>query len=188
MLVYVSPSQMILMPVCSGGSPPPRSLQSWVTCCGLGRTPDESTALLPHDIYALGTQENSQGEKEWTEHVKATLHSYTHIEYKQVSITFSSIVLHLCQNKFGTQTMYNKNTRFRTRRKEIVAPDLANSSFPSVVPQSSFSISLCFFFSIAMSLFSSTSTVCAALSPSFHLSLSFCPYTLLALSPSFRCL
>ncbi|CAB1325382.1 unnamed protein product [Coregonus sp. 'balchen'] len=62
------------------GSPPPRSLQSWVTCCGLGRTPDESTALLPHDIYALGTQENSQGEKEWTEHIKATLHSYTHIE------------------------------------------------------------------------------------------------------------
>uniref|UniRef100_A0A8C7FZE2 phosphatidylinositol-3,4,5-trisphosphate 5-phosphatase n=1 Tax=Oncorhynchus kisutch TaxID=8019 RepID=A0A8C7FZE2_ONCKI len=50
-----------------GGSPPPRSLQSWVTCCGLGRTPDESTALLPHDIYALGTQENSQGEKEWTD-------------------------------------------------------------------------------------------------------------------------
>uniref|UniRef100_A0A8C7QY73 phosphatidylinositol-3,4,5-trisphosphate 5-phosphatase n=1 Tax=Oncorhynchus mykiss TaxID=8022 RepID=A0A8C7QY73_ONCMY len=69
-----------------GGSPPPRSLQSWVTCCGLGRTPDESTALLPHDIYALGTQENSQGEKEWTEHVKATLHSYTHIEYKQVAV------------------------------------------------------------------------------------------------------
>uniref|UniRef100_A0A674C648 phosphatidylinositol-3,4,5-trisphosphate 5-phosphatase n=1 Tax=Salmo trutta TaxID=8032 RepID=A0A674C648_SALTR len=69
-----------------GGSPPPRSLQSWVTCCGLGRTPDESTALLPHDIYALGTQENSQGEKEWTEHVKATLHSYTHLEYKQVAV------------------------------------------------------------------------------------------------------
>uniref|UniRef100_A0A8C7FZ05 phosphatidylinositol-3,4,5-trisphosphate 5-phosphatase n=1 Tax=Oncorhynchus kisutch TaxID=8019 RepID=A0A8C7FZ05_ONCKI len=69
-----------------GGSPPPRSLQSWVTCCGLGRTPDESTALLPHDIYALGTQENSQGEKEWTEHVKASLHSYTHIEYKQVAV------------------------------------------------------------------------------------------------------
>ncbi|KAK6298407.1 hypothetical protein J4Q44_G00314620 [Coregonus suidteri] len=69
-----------------GGSPPPRSLQSWVTCCGLGRTPDESTALLPHDIYALGTQENSQGEKEWTEHIKATLHSYTHIEYKQVAV------------------------------------------------------------------------------------------------------
>uniref|UniRef100_A0A8D0ALX8 phosphatidylinositol-3,4,5-trisphosphate 5-phosphatase n=1 Tax=Sander lucioperca TaxID=283035 RepID=A0A8D0ALX8_SANLU len=69
-----------------GGSPPPRSLQSWVTCCGLGHTPDDSTALLPHDIYALGTQENPQGEREWTEHIKATLRSYTHIDFKQVAV------------------------------------------------------------------------------------------------------
>ncbi|KAI3351631.1 hypothetical protein L3Q82_020466 [Scortum barcoo] len=69
-----------------GGSHPPRSLLSWVTCCGLGQTPDESIALLPHDIYALGTQENPQGEKEWTEHVKATLRSYTHIDFKQVAV------------------------------------------------------------------------------------------------------
>ncbi|XP_074529804.1 inositol polyphosphate phosphatase-like 1b isoform X2 [Halichoeres trimaculatus] len=69
-----------------GGSPPPRSLQSWVTCCGLGHTPDEMTALLPHDIYALGTQENTQGEREWTEQVKATLRSYTHIDFKQVAV------------------------------------------------------------------------------------------------------
>ncbi|XP_065814823.1 inositol polyphosphate phosphatase-like 1b isoform X1 [Labrus bergylta] len=69
-----------------GSSPPPRSLQSWVTCCGLGHTPDESTALLPDDIYALGTQENPQGEREWTEHVKATLRSYTHIDFKQVAV------------------------------------------------------------------------------------------------------
>ncbi|XP_034739540.1 inositol polyphosphate phosphatase-like 1b [Etheostoma cragini] len=69
-----------------GGSPPPRSLQSWVTCCGLGHTPDDSTALLPHDIYALGTQENPQGEREWTEQIKATLRSYTHIDFKQVAV------------------------------------------------------------------------------------------------------
>ncbi|XP_061581491.1 inositol polyphosphate phosphatase-like 1b isoform X2 [Cololabis saira] len=69
-----------------GGSPPPRSLQSWVTSSGLGHTPDESTALLPHDIYALGTQENPQGEKEWTEHIKATLRSYTQIDFKQVAV------------------------------------------------------------------------------------------------------
>ncbi|KAM9849589.1 inositol polyphosphate phosphatase-like 1b isoform 2-T2 [Aulostomus maculatus] len=69
-----------------GGSPPPRSLQSWVTCCGLGNTPDESIALLPHDIYALGTQENPQGEREWTEQIRATLRSYTHIDFKQVAV------------------------------------------------------------------------------------------------------
>ncbi|XP_054648245.1 inositol polyphosphate phosphatase-like 1b isoform X6 [Dunckerocampus dactyliophorus] len=66
-----------------GGSPPPRSLQSWVTCCGLGHTPDEFVASLPHDIYALGTQENPQGEREWAEHIRATLRSHTHIDFKQ---------------------------------------------------------------------------------------------------------
>ncbi|XP_037316389.2 inositol polyphosphate phosphatase-like 1b [Pungitius pungitius] len=69
-----------------GGSPPPRSLQSWVACCGLGHTPDDSTASLPHDIYAFGTQENPQGEREWTEHIKANLRSHTHMDYKQVAV------------------------------------------------------------------------------------------------------
>ncbi|XP_061691993.1 inositol polyphosphate phosphatase-like 1b [Syngnathoides biaculeatus] len=69
-----------------GSSPPPRNLQSWVTCCGLGHTPDESTASLPHDIYALGTQENPQGEREWVEHIKATLRSHTQIDFKQVAV------------------------------------------------------------------------------------------------------
>uniref|UniRef100_A0AAR2LEB1 phosphatidylinositol-3,4,5-trisphosphate 5-phosphatase n=1 Tax=Pygocentrus nattereri TaxID=42514 RepID=A0AAR2LEB1_PYGNA len=69
-----------------GGSPPPRTLQSWVTCCGLGLTPDESVSFLPHDIYALGTQDNPQGEREWVEHIRATLRSSTHIDFKQVAL------------------------------------------------------------------------------------------------------
>lgn len=68
----------------AGGTPPPGSLQSWVTCCGLGLTPDESIASLPHDIYAVGTQDNPQGEKEWAEHIRATLRSATNIDFKQV--------------------------------------------------------------------------------------------------------
>lgn len=70
--------------VYAGGSPPPHTLQTWMTCCGLGHTPDETTALLPHDFYAVGTQENPQGEREWTEHIKMTLRSYTQIDFKQV--------------------------------------------------------------------------------------------------------
>lgn len=68
----------------TGGTPPPGSLQSWVTCCGLGLTPDESIATLPHDIYAVGTQDNPQGEREWAEHIRATLRSATNIDFKQV--------------------------------------------------------------------------------------------------------
>ncbi|XP_061900295.1 inositol polyphosphate phosphatase-like 1b isoform X2 [Entelurus aequoreus] len=69
-----------------GSSPPPRGLQSWVTCCGLGHTPDDSVASLPHDVYALGTQENPQGEREWAEHIRATLRSHTQIDFKQVAV------------------------------------------------------------------------------------------------------
>ncbi|XP_072520366.1 inositol polyphosphate phosphatase-like 1b isoform X2 [Salminus brasiliensis] len=69
-----------------GGSPPPRNLQTWVTCCGLGLTPDESISSLPHDIYALGTQDNSQGEREWVEHIRATLKSASQVDFKQVAL------------------------------------------------------------------------------------------------------
>ncbi|KAK3535747.1 hypothetical protein QTP70_021047 [Hemibagrus guttatus] len=69
-----------------GGSPPPPTLQSWATCCGLGLTPDDSTACLPHDIYAFGTQDNPQGEKEWTEHIRAMLKNATNIDFKQVAV------------------------------------------------------------------------------------------------------
>uniref|UniRef100_W5NDH9 phosphatidylinositol-3,4,5-trisphosphate 5-phosphatase n=1 Tax=Lepisosteus oculatus TaxID=7918 RepID=W5NDH9_LEPOC len=69
-----------------GGSPPPSPLLSWVSCSGLGRVPDESTAALPHDVYAIGTQENPQGEREWAEQLKATLKTLTHIDYKMVAL------------------------------------------------------------------------------------------------------
>ncbi|KAK2838760.1 hypothetical protein Q7C36_013574 [Tachysurus vachellii] len=69
-----------------GGSLPPPTLQSWAKCCGLGLTPDDSTACLPHDIYAFGTQDNPQGEKEWTEHIRSTLKNATNIDFKQVAV------------------------------------------------------------------------------------------------------
>ncbi|XP_026991793.2 inositol polyphosphate phosphatase-like 1b isoform X2 [Tachysurus fulvidraco] len=69
-----------------GGSLPPLTLQSWAKCCGLGLTPDDSTACLPHDIYAFGTQDNPQGEKEWTEHIRSTLKNATNIDFKQVAV------------------------------------------------------------------------------------------------------
>ncbi|XP_022539992.2 inositol polyphosphate phosphatase-like 1b isoform X2 [Astyanax mexicanus] len=69
-----------------GSSPPPRALQSWMTCCGLGLTPDESISSLPHDIYTFGTQDNPQGEREWVEHIRATLRSVSQVDFKQVAL------------------------------------------------------------------------------------------------------
>ncbi|XP_031449848.1 phosphatidylinositol 3,4,5-trisphosphate 5-phosphatase 2-like isoform X2 [Phasianus colchicus] len=47
-----------------GSTPPPRSLASWLTSRGLGHTQDETTACIPHDIYVIGTQENSLGDRD----------------------------------------------------------------------------------------------------------------------------
>uniref|UniRef100_A0A4W6F687 phosphatidylinositol-3,4,5-trisphosphate 5-phosphatase n=1 Tax=Lates calcarifer TaxID=8187 RepID=A0A4W6F687_LATCA len=50
-----------------GSVPSPKSVASWVLCRGLGKTLDEMTVTIPHDLYVFGTQENSVCEREWTE-------------------------------------------------------------------------------------------------------------------------
>ncbi|XP_052010483.1 phosphatidylinositol 3,4,5-trisphosphate 5-phosphatase 2B-like isoform X1 [Xyrauchen texanus] len=69
-----------------GGTTPSGSLQSWFTCCGLGLTPDESIASMPHDIYAVGTQDNPQSEREWVDNIRATLRNASNIDFKQVAV------------------------------------------------------------------------------------------------------
>ncbi|KAJ3590309.1 hypothetical protein NHX12_008262 [Muraenolepis orangiensis] len=45
--------------------PAPKAVSSWVLCRGLGKTLDEMTVTIPHDLYVFGTQENSVGDREW---------------------------------------------------------------------------------------------------------------------------
>ncbi|XP_039622077.1 inositol polyphosphate phosphatase-like 1b [Polypterus senegalus] len=69
-----------------GSTPPPRSLASWLTSAGLGRILDETMVQVPHDIYAIGTQENILGDREWVELLKAALRSITNIDFKLVAL------------------------------------------------------------------------------------------------------
>ncbi|NWX13817.1 SHIP2 phosphatase, partial [Aegotheles bennettii] len=69
-----------------GSTPPPRSLASWLTSRGLGHTQDETTACIPHDIYVLGTQENSLGDREWVEFLRASLKTLMAIDYRVVAL------------------------------------------------------------------------------------------------------
>lgn len=71
-------------PLPTGSTPPPRSLASWLTSRGLGRTQDETTACIPHDIYVIGTQENSLGDREWVEFLRASLKTLMAIDYRVV--------------------------------------------------------------------------------------------------------
>ncbi|KAM4660083.1 phosphatidylinositol 3,4,5-trisphosphate 5-phosphatase 2-like [Amazona ochrocephala] len=69
-----------------GSTPPPRSIASWLTSKGLGRTQDETTACIPHDIYVIGTQENSLGDREWVEFLRASLKTLMAIDYRVVAL------------------------------------------------------------------------------------------------------
>ncbi|NXJ68108.1 SHIP2 phosphatase, partial [Rostratula benghalensis] len=69
-----------------GSAPPPRSLASWLTSRGLGRTQDETTACIPHDIYVIGTQENSLGDREWVEFLRASLKTLMAIDYRVIAL------------------------------------------------------------------------------------------------------
>lgn len=76
-----------------GSVPSPKSVASWVLCRGLGKTLDEMTVTIPHDLYAFGTQENSVGDREWVESIRAVLKEHTELDYKPVRICFSELTL-----------------------------------------------------------------------------------------------
>ncbi|XP_061300266.1 phosphatidylinositol 3,4,5-trisphosphate 5-phosphatase 2-like [Pezoporus flaviventris] len=69
-----------------GSVPPPKSISSWVTSKGLGKTLEEVSVALAHDIYVLGTQENSLGDKEWVDFLRAALKDCTDLEYRPVAV------------------------------------------------------------------------------------------------------
>ncbi|KAG7226037.1 hypothetical protein INR49_018647 [Caranx melampygus] len=66
--------------------PSPKSVASWVLCRGLGKTLDEMTVTIPHDLYVFGTQENSVCEREWVESLRCMLKEQTELEYKPIAV------------------------------------------------------------------------------------------------------
>uniref|UniRef100_A0AAY5F3P0 phosphatidylinositol-3,4,5-trisphosphate 5-phosphatase n=1 Tax=Electrophorus electricus TaxID=8005 RepID=A0AAY5F3P0_ELEEL len=69
-----------------GSVPSPKAIGSWLLSRGLGKTLDEMTVTIPHDIYVFGTQENSVCDKEWVENLRAALRDYTELDYKPVAV------------------------------------------------------------------------------------------------------
>ncbi|GAA6075560.1 phosphatidylinositol 3,4,5-trisphosphate 5-phosphatase 2A, partial [Tachysurus ichikawai] len=69
-----------------GSVPAPKAIGSWLLSRGLGKTLDEMTVTIPHDIYVFGTQENSVCDKEWVESLRAALKDYTEIDYKPIAV------------------------------------------------------------------------------------------------------
>ncbi|KAK3531878.1 hypothetical protein QTP70_033967, partial [Hemibagrus guttatus] len=69
-----------------GSVPAPKAVGSWLLSRGLGKTLDEMTVTIPHDIYVFGTQENSVCDKEWVESLRAALKDYTEIDYKPIAV------------------------------------------------------------------------------------------------------
>ncbi|XP_061638833.1 phosphatidylinositol 3,4,5-trisphosphate 5-phosphatase 2A isoform X1 [Phyllopteryx taeniolatus] len=69
-----------------GSVPAPKSVASWVLCRGLGKTLDEMTVTIPHDLYAFGTQENSVCDREWVESLRVMLKEQTELDYKPIAV------------------------------------------------------------------------------------------------------
>ncbi|KAM4628251.1 phosphatidylinositol 3,4,5-trisphosphate 5-phosphatase 2A [Polymixia lowei] len=69
-----------------GSVPAPKSVGSWVLCRGLGKTLDEMTVTIPHDLYVFGTQENSVCDREWVESLRTTLKEQTELDYKPIAV------------------------------------------------------------------------------------------------------
>ncbi|KAE8584033.1 hypothetical protein XENTR_v10020797 [Xenopus tropicalis] len=69
-----------------GGSPPPRSISSWLSSRGLGRSLEDTGPCVSHDLYMVGTQENPQGDREWAEFLRLALISHTGKQFKVVSM------------------------------------------------------------------------------------------------------
>ncbi|KAL4647083.1 phosphatidylinositol 3,4,5-trisphosphate 5-phosphatase 2 [Arapaima gigas] len=69
-----------------GDVPPPKAITSWLLSRGLGKTLDETTVTIPHDIYVIGAQENSVCDKEWGELLRAALKDCTELDFKLVAI------------------------------------------------------------------------------------------------------
>lgn len=67
-----------------GSVPSPKSIASWVLCRGLGKTLDEMTVTIPHDLYVFGSQENSVCDREWVESLRTLLKEQTELDYKPV--------------------------------------------------------------------------------------------------------
>ncbi|KAJ0063477.1 hypothetical protein NL108_002737, partial [Boleophthalmus pectinirostris] len=69
-----------------GSVPAPKSIASWVLCRGLGKTLDEMTVTIPHDLYVFGSQENSVCDREWIESLRTLLKEQTEVDYKLIAI------------------------------------------------------------------------------------------------------
>ncbi|KAJ8375173.1 hypothetical protein SKAU_G00057530 [Synaphobranchus kaupii] len=69
-----------------GNAGPPQDITSWFQSKGQGKTLDDTADQIPHDIYVIGTQEDSLGEREWIDALKSTLRDITNISFKQVAI------------------------------------------------------------------------------------------------------
>lgn len=87
-----------------GSVPMPKSMASWVLCRGLGKTLEEMTVTIPHDLYVFGSQENSVCDREWVESLRAVLKEQTELDYKPVrkpnssNITLDFIIVFVVSN------------------------------------------------------------------------------------------
>lgn len=64
--------------------PPQLGLHSWILSSGQGKTQMPSLSSVPHDIYAIGTQEARVSERDWVNKMKKLLQNQFNIDFHLV--------------------------------------------------------------------------------------------------------
>ena len=71
---------------------PPSQLQSWLISQGDGKTRDPSIAMMPHDIYVIGTQESSLSERDWLNRIKMEIGKVNQMGLRKEFETVSNLL------------------------------------------------------------------------------------------------
>jgi phosphatidylinositol-3,4,5-trisphosphate 5-phosphatase 2 len=69
-----------------GDADPPINIDSWFRSAGSGKPLNSSVTSVPHDVYAIGTQESALSEKEWVSRIKNSLSSFPNVTFKQIAV------------------------------------------------------------------------------------------------------
>uniref|UniRef100_H3CJ76 phosphatidylinositol-3,4,5-trisphosphate 5-phosphatase n=1 Tax=Tetraodon nigroviridis TaxID=99883 RepID=H3CJ76_TETNG len=83
--LYIDEGEKLFCFLPAGSVPLPKSVASWVLCRGLGKTLEEMTVTILHDLY-VGSQENSVCDREWVESLRTVLKEQTELDYKPIAV------------------------------------------------------------------------------------------------------
>ncbi|XP_071950421.1 phosphatidylinositol 3,4,5-trisphosphate 5-phosphatase 2A-like isoform X2 [Antedon mediterranea] len=74
-----------------GDAVPTAMLDTWLTSQGIGKTRPIEMAMVPHDLYVIGTQESTLSERDWVKRIKSTIMKNSPAKQEYAVVTLCSL-------------------------------------------------------------------------------------------------